>query len=87
MRKFIAGHDGVLSWVPPVAGFTAFPRLHLDVDIESFSAGLVREESVLILPGTVFGVPDRFRLGFGMDEKRFSDGLDALERYLARVAS
>lgn len=56
----------VLEWVPPQAGTVAFPRLKLAVPVDEFVERLARQESVLLLPGSVFDdTENRFRIGLG----------------------
>jgi aspartate/methionine/tyrosine aminotransferase len=62
---FLAAHAGVLSWTRPTAGTVGFPRLDPRWPVDRLAADLVAEQGVLILPGTVFGVPGHFRLGLG----------------------
>lgn len=54
-----------LEWVPPRAGSVAFPRL-LRTGSEQLSRRLADQQSVLLMPGTVFGADQaHFRLGLG----------------------
>jgi aspartate/methionine/tyrosine aminotransferase len=82
LAEFIDGYPGVLSWSPPAAGFTGFVRFDLPMSSEEFCRGLVERESALLLPGSVFGVKNHFRIGFGRDEQGFRAGLQAIGRYL-----
>lgn len=63
--QFFAARQETLDWVPPRAGSVAFPRL-LRGDASDVSIRLAEHESVLLLPGAVFGAdPSHFRLGLG----------------------
>jgi aspartate/methionine/tyrosine aminotransferase len=74
---------GVLDWVRPRGGSTAFPRLVPDVDVEVFAEALREEEGVLVLPGTLMEYPgSRFRIGYG--RTGMPAALDGLGRFLAR---
>jgi aspartate/methionine/tyrosine aminotransferase len=55
------------TWVRPTAGSVGFPRLTAPgVSIDAWSAQLVETCGVLLLPGSLFGMPgDHFRVGFG----------------------
>jgi aspartate/methionine/tyrosine aminotransferase len=58
----------------------AFPRL-LDGDVQAFCEHLVREERVLLLPGTVFDDREgHFRIGF--ERKNMPEALARLEKAL-----
>jgi len=83
LDPFFRRWAGVLDWVPPRAGSTAFPRLVPDVDVEAFAEDLRESEGVLVLPGTQMDYPGtHFRIGFG--RTGFPAALDGLDRYLAR---
>ena len=52
--------------MPPRGGTVAFPRLKLATPVDEFIDMLVRQESVLLLPGSVFDdTENRFRIGLG----------------------
>lgn len=64
-NRFFAARQDAVDWVPPRAGSVAFPRL-LRRDATDVSTRLAEHESVLLLPGTVFGADvAHFRLGLG----------------------
>ena len=55
----------LLTWTRPVAGATGFARVHGIDDVRGWCEGLARDAGVLLLPGSVYGVDDHVRLGFG----------------------
>lgn len=64
-NAFFAARQDAVDWIPPRAGSVAFPRL-LRGDATDVSRRLAENESVLLLPGSVFGSdPAHFRLGLG----------------------
>jgi aspartate/methionine/tyrosine aminotransferase len=65
LDRMFAGHAGVLDWVRPRGGMTAFPRLVNGGDGRSFCQAAV-QHGLLLTPGDCFDVPDHFRLGFGV---------------------
>lgn len=78
--RFFEEWQGVLEWVRPAAGPIGFPRLLAPVPVEEFAAGLVEEEGVMVLPGTVYGhAGNHFRLGLG--RRDFPEALGRLERF------
>ena len=80
---FFAEASDWVEWVPPRASTMAFPRLRADVPADELAAELVREEGVLLLPGSVYGHPgNHFRLGFGRAD--LPQALAGLRRYAAR---
>ena len=82
--EFLAEHG--LSWREPT-GVNGFPTVPDGfASGQSFCEALVREESVLLAPGDAFGVPDRFRIGFGLATAELETGLDRLGAFLTRHA-
>ncbi len=76
--RFMAARSADVEWVAPRAGSTAFPRFR-ERDADSVAALLRERESVLMVPGGIFGAdPHYFRLGLG--RRDFPLALEALNR-------
>ncbi|MEA2670547.1 MAG: hypothetical protein QOG45_767, partial [Chloroflexota bacterium] len=79
---------GALAWwvdaiegaalTAPADGLVAFPRLPGAMAAPHRLDRLRREAGVAAVPGSLFGVPGRVRLGLGAAEGRFSRALEAL---------
>jgi aspartate/methionine/tyrosine aminotransferase len=83
LDRFFGEWRGVLEWVRPRAGSTAFPRLVQATDVDTFAEALREEEGVLVLPGTLMEYPGSwFRIGYG--RTGMPAALDGLERFLER---
>ena len=81
--RFFEDWRGTFEWARPRAGCIGFPRLTADVPVEGFAAGLVEEEGVMLLPGTVYEHSgNHFRLGLA--RTNFPEALSRLERFAAR---
>lgn len=80
-------YSDILAWVPPKGGMTAFPSYSLPMDSYSFCRGLVDRKDVLLLPGSVFGWENHFRIGFGAPTEKFSKGLQLLDAYLEEMVN
>jgi aspartate/methionine/tyrosine aminotransferase len=66
VEAFMRRWAEVIDWVPPRGGTVAFPRLRPAIPVDEFVEALARQESVLLLPGSVFDDTDnRFRIGLG----------------------
>jgi aspartate/methionine/tyrosine aminotransferase len=78
--EFLDDHG--LSWpdTESVVGFPTIPEGFEDA--EAFCLQAFEEAGVLLVPGTVFGHPDRFRIGFGRDTDVLEAGLDRLDALL-----
>lgn len=82
MDSFFARHTDLFSWVRPIAGSMAFPKL-LQGDIEDFCDRLVRQAGVMLLPGTMYDDKENhFRLGLG--RKNLPQAVERLEEYLLK---
>ena len=79
---------GLLAWVAPRGGTTAFPWLTFTEDSRPFAEALAAE-GVLVAPGDCFGTtPDvarHFRVGLGASDG-FAEALPVLERVVRQVA-
>jgi aspartate/methionine/tyrosine aminotransferase len=75
--------DHGLSWHDPV-GVNGFIRVPDGFgDGEAFCRAVVERESVVLAPGNAFGVPDYFRIGFGLPTAELVDGLERVGRVVA----
>ncbi len=74
-QAWIAGHAGVLSWVPPRAGLLALLRYHLDVPSLELANRLAEDYGVMLAPGSAFGLEHYLRVGIGQDPPVFAAGL------------
>lgn len=81
-EPFFARWRAIFRWNRPQAGSVAFVGLR-GQSARDFSARLVAEQGVLLLPGAGLGFGDsHVRFGFG--RLNFSDGLRQLDRYLTQ---
>src|SRR4029079_4973113 len=66
LEAFMHAQERRLRWVAPTGGVCAFPRfVDPAIDIDAFCERLVTQTGVLLLPGTTYGVPGAFRIGYG----------------------
>ena len=85
LEGFFSRNEDRFSWIRPKAGSVCFPALKRG-NIDEFSAALVREEGVLLLPASQFGYPgNHFRLGYG--RRGMAAGLLRLEDFARRSGS
>ncbi len=73
-----------VSWVPPKGVSVSYIRLDISEDDEKFCLDLLRDEGVLLVPGSRFELPRGARLGFCASEPVLRTGLDILSSYLKR---
>ena len=79
-HEFMSANSDQLEWTPPRAGSVAFPRF-TNRDADDVSRVLAERESVLLLPGSIFGSEaSHFRLGLG--RRDFPMALEKLRNVL-----
>ncbi len=66
------------SWVEPKGVSVSYLRLDIPVDDEQFCLSLLREEGVLLVPGSRFDLPCGARLGYCAPEEVLREGLRRL---------
>ncbi len=72
-----------IHWNDPGIGNIAFPKVDADVDL--LTSVLLKKYSTVIAAGRYFGVPDRFRLGFGRDAEGLAEGLENFDKALKEL--
>jgi aspartate/methionine/tyrosine aminotransferase len=80
LSAFIEKEDR-LSVVPTSSGTTLFPHLR-DGDVDSFAERLRNDFETTVVPGRFFEMPDHFRIGMGVDNEMFAEGLERIDRAL-----
>jgi aspartate/methionine/tyrosine aminotransferase len=78
-------HEGTFSVVPPQAAAIAFVRYHLDVNSTDLVNRLMREKSVLIVPGDHFGLDHHLRISFGLPPDYLRAGLDRIHELIIEL--
>ncbi len=85
LEAWIAAHP-YLSYIRPVAGAIAFTRVDLPVETRDLVERIRQEQSVLLVPGEMFGRKRGIRFGFGFDIEHTLKGLAKADETLAAVA-
>jgi aspartate/methionine/tyrosine aminotransferase len=85
LRAFIAERGDLFSWVEPRGGLLGLLRYHLDIPSEIVANRLAEEESVMLAPGSAFGMEGRLRIGLGGHPERFIAGLERVDRFFMRL--
>ena len=67
-----------VSWIPPIAVSTSFIQLDIPIDDEQFCKNLLRDQGVLLVPGSRFELPCGARLGYCAAEPTLREGLKRL---------
>ncbi len=85
LDRLFREHAGILQWVRPRGGMTAFPWLARGGDGREFCRRLAAR-GVLMSPGDCFGMPSHFRLGFATTGERFQTALERFNEFLGTEA-
>jgi aspartate/methionine/tyrosine aminotransferase len=65
-EQFFAEQGKWFDWIRPQAGSIAFPKWMADTPVEQFCQGVLDQQGVMIVPGSIFDFPgNHFRLGLG----------------------
>lgn len=86
LEEWIMRHP-FFSYVRPVAGAIAYVEYDLPVDSKDLVEQVRTEQSVLLVPGEMFGLGKGIRFGFGYDIEHTMKGLAKVDQTLTAVAS
>jgi aspartate/methionine/tyrosine aminotransferase len=78
-------HEGTFTVVPPQAAAIAFVHYHLDINSTELVNRLIREKSVLIVPGDHFGLDYHLRISFGLPPDYLRAGLDRIHELIIEL--
>ncbi len=86
LEAWIATHPEMRS-VRPVAGAIAYAKLDLPIASRDLVERIRVEQSVLLVPGEMFGLKKGIRFGFGFDIEHTMKGLAKADETIAAVAA
>jgi aspartate/methionine/tyrosine aminotransferase len=84
LDEFFAVHADRFSWVRPRGGLTCLPWLRSGEAADALCHAAAAA-GVLLAPGSCFGVPYHFRIGFGATGEGFADALQRLDAVVAAL--
>ncbi len=87
LNTWVAEQGDMVAFVPPEAGGMAFLRYHHPVGSTELSTRLRKEQSLLVLPGDVYGMDGYLRLGIGERREVLAAGLRILGRFFGELAA
>jgi len=85
LNGWLESHEGTFTLVPPQAAAIVFARYHLDVNSTELVERLMREQSVLIVPGDHFGLDHHLRISFGLPPDYLRAGLDRIHQLIVEL--
>jgi aspartate/methionine/tyrosine aminotransferase len=84
-HEWVAAHAEFVSWKPPRGGLLALLHYRLDMPSLDLANLLAEEYSVMLAPGSAFGLEQYLRIGIGQDPALFEAGLDRLSACLSAL--
>jgi aspartate/methionine/tyrosine aminotransferase len=87
MEDWLQTHADIFEWVAPTAGAIAYAKVGLPGKTRALVERIRQEQSVLLVPGEMFGVKNGIRFGFGYDVEHTLKGLARVDDVLAQVAA
>jgi aspartate/methionine/tyrosine aminotransferase len=85
LNAWIAKNSKILKMVQPRAGAMAYLHYDLPVNSTEFALRLIREKSVLIVPGDCFGMDSFIRIGYGAEKSRLLTGLALIKETVEEI--
>jgi aspartate/methionine/tyrosine aminotransferase len=86
LEAWIAAH-AYFRYVRPIAGAIAYVKYDLPIDPRELIERIRLEQSVLLVPGPMFGLKKGIRFGFGYDIEHTLKGLSRVDSTLEAVAA
>jgi len=85
LQEWMDNHGDIFSIIPPAAAAIAFVRYHLDINSTELTERLIKEKSVLIVPGDHFGLDKFLRVSFGLPHDYLTSGLDRIHQLILEI--
>jgi aspartate/methionine/tyrosine aminotransferase len=85
LEKWLKDHGGLFSFLPPRAGAICFVRYGLKVNSTELVERLIRERSVLLVPGDHFEMDGYLRFGYGSEKGYLLRALGRVEETLNKI--
>lgn len=86
LEAWIGAQGDLLTYARPVAGAIAYLKYRLPIRSAALAERIRTEQSVLVVPGDMFGLGKGFRVGFGFDVEETGKALERVATVLADVA-
>lgn len=86
-EAWVAGHGHILGYVRPAAGAIAYVKYDLPMGSSALVERIRREQSVLVVPGSHFGMGKYLRVGYGGDPENLQKGLERVDRVIGELTS
>jgi aspartate/methionine/tyrosine aminotransferase len=85
LKEWMSRQNGNLRCVPPDAAAIAFIKYDLDINSTDLVMKLIKEQSVMVVPGDHFGLDGYLRVSYGLPEEYLLGGLDRISSVLSKL--
>lgn len=85
LTEWMQSHGDLFSAVQPQAAAIAFVRYKMDINSTEFVMRLLKEKSVLIIPGDHFGMDGYLRISYGLPRDYLMGGLQGISELIAEL--
>ena len=85
LEEWMASHGDVFNVIPPQAAAIAFVGYDLDINSTELVEQLMKEKSVLIVPGDHFGLDRHLRISYGLEPDFLRAGLDRIREMILEI--
>jgi hypothetical protein len=85
LQEWLGSHGQLFHHLTPVAGAIAYAKYHLPMRSPELVERIREEASVLLVPGSMFGLKKGLRFGFGFDIEHTMKGLARVDDVLATL--
>lgn len=85
LQQWINDQKDTFRLVAPQAAAIAFVRYHLDINSTELANRLIREKSVLIVPGDHFGMDKFIRISYGLPQDYLTEGLERIRQLVTEI--
>ena len=85
LQQWMDSHENTFSIIPPQAAAIAFARYHLDINSTEFAERLIKEKSVLLVPGDHFGIDNFLRISYGLPHDYLTGALDRIHELIMEL--
>jgi len=82
---WFAANSDLVAWRPPAAGLLTMLAYAPDVPSLELANRLAEEASVMLAPGSTFGLEGYLRIGVGQEPAIFREGLERAAAFIRRV--
>ena len=85
LEEWMNSHEGTFSVIPPQAAAIAYLKYQIDINSTELVDRLMKEKSVLIVPGDHFGMDHYLRISFGLEPDFLRAALDRIHELLVEL--